>query len=91
MGFAKEHLSVSLYDAVADIGQCAASHTDGVDFCHIVGNGTQLRHGAKGLALEVQVQSGNDDADTAGRQLAAYIYYSHIKELRFVDTYYIDI
>ena len=57
----------------------------------IFGNGHQSRHRTKRHTLEVHIQTGADNTDTALRQLLAYINNAHVEELRLINTHYIDI
>ena len=74
MRFSKHDLLVTSYDAVANVGQCSATHADSVYFRDIISDGAQLWHWSKRLALEVEVQAGYDDSDTAIGQVGADIY-----------------
>ena len=58
--FTQHHLFFAGHNTVRIVGQSAASHTDGVNFGYIVGDGAQIGHGAKWNALEIHVESGND-------------------------------
>ena len=86
---AKHHLLVACHNAVADVGKSSAADTDGVHLCHLISNGTELRHRAKGLSFEVEVQTCHYNADSSGCQLVADLYNMLIKELSLVNAYHI--
>ena len=87
--FAQHHLLVACHDTMADIRQRSAAHTDGMLLAHIVGNGTQGRHGTEGLSLEVEVEPCHDDAHTAGRKFLTDIHNARVEELCLVNAYHL--
>ena len=52
-------------------------------------NGAQPRHGAERITAEIHIQSGYYYTYTIVGKLVAYINQTFVKELRFVDAYYI--
>ena len=89
--FAEHHLLLASHNAVADVGQIAAAHADGVDFRHVLGNGAELGHGTEGIALEVHVETGNDDALAGIGQLVADVDESFVEELRLIDAHHVGL
>ena len=86
MCLAQHHLLFTRHDTMADIGQSAATYANGMNLGDIVSDGTQLRHGAEGLSLEVEIQACYDNAYTPVGQLVADIYDLRVKELCFIDA-----
>ena len=66
-------------------------NADSVGLIDIFGDSHESRHRTERYTLEVHVQTCHNDADTAFSQLAAYIDDTHVEELRFVNTDYVDI
>lgn len=54
------------------MGKTAAADADGVDLCHVFGNGTECGHGAEGDTLEIHVETCNYDALACVGQIDAY-------------------
>ena len=74
---------------MADVGQGSATHADGMDLRHLVGNSTQLWHRTKRHALEVEVKSGHDDTDASACQFIAYLHDMLVEELCLVNAHYV--
>ena len=72
--------------AMAEIGQTAATHTNGMHLCHVVGNGTQARHRTEGNTTEVHVESRHNHANAPVGKLVADINEPHVKELGLIDA-----
>ena len=68
----------------------SALHTNSVDFGYFIGNGAKSRHRAEGKTAEVHIQTCYNNTYAIIGKLITYINQAIIKELRFVDTYYID-
>ena len=80
------NLLVASHFAVTDVGKAAAAHTDGMDFHHLVGNGTQIRHWAKRLTHIVHIKSCHNHADALLCQPVADTGKILVEELRLVDA-----
>ena len=81
MLLSQHYLLVACHNSVADISKSTTTDTDGMHLGHLVGNGTKLRHGAKGLCLEVEIQSCHNHPYTARSQLIADFNNMLVKEL----------
>ena len=71
---------------MADVCQTTAAHADGVDFRHLLGNGTKRGHRTERDSLKVHVQAGNYHALAVARQFVAYIHQRRVKELRLINA-----
>ncbi len=91
MGLAEQYAAVVVDNAVADVSQVSTLDTDGVNLGHVVGDGTEGRHGAEGNATEVHVEPRDDDADAPISQFVADVGQSHVEELGFVDAHHVDV
>ena len=85
--FAKQHPLTGFDDAMGNMGQVAATHTDGVNLGNIFGNGHQRGHGTEGYALKVHVKPRHNDALAALGQLLAYFGQCIVKKLRLVNAH----
>ena len=61
-------------------------YADGVDLCHVFGNGTECGHGAEGDTLEIHVETCNYDALACVGQIDAYAHQFVIEKLRLVNA-----
>lgn len=68
------------------MGKTAAADADGVDLCHVFGNGTECGHGAEGDTLEIHVETCNYDALACVGQIDAYAHQFVIEKLRLVNA-----
>ena len=80
---------VIVNQAVADVCQRAATHADGMHFCHIVGYGAQRRHRTERHAFEVHVKSGDDHPDTPVGEFIAHAREVIVEKLCLIDAYLI--
>lgn len=60
-------------------------------FGDVFGDSQQLRDGAKGASAEVHIEACYDDAHPVDCQLLAYIRQFHVKKLRLIDAYDVDL
>ena len=74
---------------MAGVSQRAALDTDGVNLCHLVGNGQELRHGSERLAEIVHVETCHDDAHAVISELVANIHDAVVEELSLVYAYHV--
>ena len=61
-----------------------------MDFGYFIGNGAKSRHRTERKTTEVHIQTCNNNTYAIIGKFITYINQTIIKELRFVDTYYID-
>ena len=71
---------------MADVCQTTAAHADGVDFRHLLGNGTKRGHRTERDSLKVHVQAGDYHALAVARQFVAYIHQRRVKELSLINA-----
>ena len=87
-----EKYALGAFDgAVADVGEAAAAHADGVNLCHFIGDGAQGRHRTEGLSLVVHVKSRNDNTDTTVGEFVTHVGQSHVEKLCLVNAHYVAI
>ena len=71
---------------MGDISKATTSYTNGMDFRHLVSNGTEVGHRTKRNAFEIHVQSGNDNANASASKFIADIDQAMIKELSLINA-----
>ena len=71
---------------MTDISQVATAHTDGMNLCHLIGNGAKSWHRTERHTFVVHVKTGNDNTYTAIGKLITDINESHVKKLCLVNT-----
>ena len=88
---AQQHLLFGLHQAVANVGQVAALHADGVHLGYIVGNGAEGGHGSEGHPLKVHVKASHDNAHTLVGQRVTYLYDVVVEKLSLVNAHHVDV
>ena len=59
--------------------------TPGVKLFDVLGDGEEVAHGSEGVALPVEVESGDVDGASGGRESVDDMDKIHVEKLRFVD------
>ena len=72
---------------MGNMGQVAATHTDGVDLGNVFSYSHQRGHGAEGYALKVHVQPGHNNALAAFGQFLSNFGQCSVKKLRLVNAH----